>query len=37
MRILAGMEGGWRTITVLDADRGQRARAWWNLGQEKQG
>src|SRR5258708_14218872 len=25
MRILAGMEGGWRTIGVVDADRGQRA------------
>jgi hypothetical protein len=25
MRILPGMEGGWRTIRVVDADRGQRA------------
>jgi hypothetical protein len=25
MRILAGVEGGWRTIRVVDADRGQRA------------
>src|ERR1035437_7049212 len=25
MRILAGMEGGWRTIRGGDADRGQRA------------
>jgi hypothetical protein len=25
MRIVAGTEGGWSTITVVDADRGQRA------------
>jgi hypothetical protein len=25
MRIVAGREGGWRTIRVVDADRGQRA------------
>jgi hypothetical protein len=25
MQIVAGMEGGWRTIRVVDADRGQRA------------